>query len=60
MIITLLGERFDSTQVEETFENDVIGATNRAIEMSNEHDMDWVLMLADKSMVGHYVDGEQQ
>lgn len=57
-MINVIGERFSCEQVTESFDDDPVKAYARAVEMSNEHDMDFVVILIDGIPAKYIQDGK--
>lgn len=55
----VIGERFSCEQVTVEEDNLVFGMI-KAEEMSNEHDMDFVVLLNEGLPVGKWIDGKRQ
>ena len=58
-MIYVMGEKFSCQQVTESFDNDPIAAYTRAVEMSTEHDMDFVILIVDGIPTTKFVDGKE-
>lgn len=59
MRFILIGEDFGSNLTTESFDDEPVAAYNRAVELSNQHNMDFVTFLIDGFPAKKFVDGKE-